>query len=70
VSAAHQARSPGVIPHPAGVPAQHRGLVPEHQQLGALLPVPADHQHGQAEQPAHQQADDLERHLASQPSPR
>ena len=58
----------GVVPYPAGVAAQHRVLVPEHQQLGALHPVPADHHDSQAEQPAHEQAGDLEQHLASQPS--
>ena len=36
----------GFVPDPAGVPAQHRVLVPEHQQLGVLLPVPAGHQDG------------------------
>jgi hypothetical protein len=56
-----------VVPYPAGVPAQHRVLVPEHSQLGVLLPITADHQDSQAEQPAHQQAGDLEQHLASQP---
>ena len=39
----------GVVAHPAGVPAQHRVLVPEHQQLGVLRPVPADYQDSQAE---------------------
>src|SRR5450755_4627668 len=34
----------GVVPYPAGVPAQHRVLVPEHQQPGVLRPVTADHQ--------------------------
>jgi hypothetical protein len=59
----------GLVPYPAGVPAQHRVLVPEHQQLGVLRAVPADHQDSQAEQPAHHQADDLHQHLASQPLP-
>ena len=36
-----------LIPHPAGVPAQHRVLVPEHQELGVLRPVPAKHQRDQ-----------------------
>ena len=49
VRAANQARSAGLVPYPAGVPAQHRVLVPEHQQLGVLLPVTADHQDSQAE---------------------
>jgi hypothetical protein len=31
------------------VPAQHRVLVPEYQQLGILRPVAAEHQDGQAE---------------------
>jgi len=39
----------GFVPHPPGVPAQHRVLVPEHQQLGVLRPVPVEHQHSQAE---------------------
>jgi hypothetical protein len=59
----------GLVPYPAGVPAQYRVLVPEHQQLGVLRPVPADHHGSQAEQPAHQRADDLEQHQVSQPSP-
>jgi hypothetical protein len=59
----------GLVPYPAGVPAQHCVLVPEHQQPGVLRAVPADHQDSQAEQPAHQQADDLQQHLASQPLP-
>jgi hypothetical protein len=40
----------GVAPYPADVPAQHRVLVPEHQQLSALRPVAADHQDSQADQ--------------------
>jgi hypothetical protein len=36
-------------PYPAGVPAQYRVLVPEHQQLGIPLLVTADHQDSQAE---------------------
>lgn len=39
----------GVVPYPAGVSAQQRVLVPEHQQLRVLLPVTADHQDSQAE---------------------
>src|ERR1019366_6057792 len=49
--------------------AQHRVLVPEYQQLSIFRPVAAEHQDGQAEQPANQQVDDLEQHPASQPSP-
>jgi len=41
------------------VPAQHRVLLPEHEQLGILRPVAAECQDGQAEDPARQQ-DDLE----------
>jgi len=41
------------------VPAQHRVLVPEHEQLGILGPVTAEYQDGQAEYPARQQIDDL-----------
>ena len=57
-----------LIPYPAGVPAQHRVLVPEHEQLSSLRPVAAEHQDSQAEYPARQQVDDLEQHPASQPS--
>ena len=57
-----------LVPYPAGVPAQHRVLVPEHEQLGIFRPVAAEHQDGQAEYPARQQVDDLEQHPASQPS--
>jgi hypothetical protein len=38
-----------VVPHAAGVPAQHRVLVPEHQQLSVLRPVIAGHQDSRAE---------------------
>jgi hypothetical protein len=31
------------------VPAQHRVLVPEHEQLGILRPVTAERHDGQAE---------------------
>jgi predicted polyphosphate/ATP-dependent NAD kinase len=48
------------------VPAQHRVLVPEHQQLSILRQVPAERQDSQAEYPARQQIDDLEQHPASQ----
>jgi hypothetical protein len=47
------------------MPAQHRILVPEHEQLGIFRPVTAEHQDGQAEYPARQQVDDLEQHPAS-----
>jgi hypothetical protein len=50
--------------------AQHRVLVPEHQQLDIFRPVAAEHQDSHAEYPARQQVDDLEQHPASQPSPR
>lgn len=57
-----------LVPYPAGVPAQHRVLMPEHEQLGILSPVTAEHQDSQAEYPARQLIDDLEQHPASQPS--
>ena len=56
-----------VIPYPADIPAQHRVLVPEYEQLGVFRPVSAEHQDGQAKHPARQQVDDLEQHPASQP---
>jgi hypothetical protein len=49
-----------LVPDPADVAAQHRVLVLEHQQLSLLPPLPAQHQHGQAEYPANQQVGDLE----------
>ena len=39
----------GLVPYPAGVPTQHRVLVPEHQQLSLLGQVPAEHQDGEVE---------------------
>ena len=56
-----------LVSYPAGMPAQHRVLVPEHEQFGIFRPVTAEHQDGQAEHPARQQVDDLEQHPASQP---
>ncbi len=38
-AAANQARSAGPVTHPAHTPAQHRVLVPEHQQPAALTSV-------------------------------
>jgi len=38
-----------LVPDTAGVPAQHRVLMPEHQQLGVLRLVPAEHQYKQPE---------------------
>jgi hypothetical protein len=52
------------------VAAQHRVLVPEHQQFSSHRLVAAEHQDSYAEYPARQQIDDLEQHPASQPSPR
>jgi hypothetical protein len=57
-----------LVPYPAGVSAQHRVLVPEHEQLGIFRPVAEKRQDSQAEYPARQQVDDLEQHPASQPS--
>jgi hypothetical protein len=54
-----------LVPHPPGVPAQHRVLVPEYQQFGVLRLVPAEHQDSQAKCPAHEQAGDLEQHPAA-----
>jgi hypothetical protein len=52
------------------VAAQHRVLVPEHEQLSILRQIPAEHEGSKAEYPANQQIDDLEQHSASQPSSR
>ncbi len=54
-----------LIPHPADVSAQHRVLVPEHQQLSILRQVATEYQDGQAEYSAREQVDDLEQHPAS-----
>jgi hypothetical protein len=54
-----------LVPHPADVPAQHRVLVPEHQQFSILRQVAAEHQDGQAEYPVYEQVDDFEQHPAS-----
>ena len=67
VSAANQARSAG--PYPAGLPAQHRILMPEHQHFGRYRPVAAQQNDDQAKCPPGQHVDDLEKHPPSQPSP-
>jgi hypothetical protein len=38
-----------LVPHPVGMPSQHRVLVPEDQQLSIPRLIPAEHQHSQAE---------------------
>jgi hypothetical protein len=58
----------GLVPHSAGMAAQHCVLVPEHKQFSILRPVATEHQDSQAEYRAHQQVDDLQQHPASQPS--
>ena len=40
------------VPDPAGVAAQHRVLVAEHEQLGILRQVTAGYQDSEAEYPA------------------
>src|SRR6266702_3716820 len=58
-----------LVPYPAGGPARHRVLVPEHEQLSILRPVPAEYQDSQAEYPANKQVDDLEQHSATITAP-
>ena len=41
-----------VVQDPAGVAAQHRVLVAEHEQLSILRQVPAEYQDSEAEYPA------------------
>ena len=48
-SAANQAPVARLVPHPVGMPSQHRVLVPEDQQLSIPRLIPAEHQHRQAE---------------------
>jgi hypothetical protein len=43
--------------------------MPEHQQLGILRQITAEHEADQAEYLARKRIDDLEQHPASQPSP-
>ena len=50
--------------------AQHRLLVPEHEQLSIPRQVPAEPGASETEYPARWQVDDLEQYTASQPSPR
>ena len=57
---------PLLVSDPASVSAQHRVLVPQHQQL-SIFRQAADRQDSQAKYPASQQVDDLEQHQASQP---
>jgi hypothetical protein len=52
VSAASHARSAGWYRTRVGVAAQHRVLVPEHQQFSVLRQVCAECQDSQAEYPA------------------
>ena len=52
------------------VAAQHRVLMPEHEQLSILLLVATAPQGGQAEHPTRQHIGDLEQHSASQAPPR
>src|SRR6266700_477268 len=56
-----------VVPDPADVAAEHRVLVPEHQQLSGLCLVAVERQRSRTEDAARQQVDDLEQHPASQP---
>jgi hypothetical protein len=54
-----------VIPYPADIPAQHRVLVPEYEQLGVFARSARNTR--TAKHPARQQVDDLEQHPASRP---
>ena len=58
-----------LVPYAADMAAQHRVLVPEHQQFSSLHLVTAEHQDSRAEYPPRQEVEDLEQHPASQPSP-
>jgi len=41
-----------LVTHAADVTAEHRVLVPEHQQLSILSQVPAEYEDSEAEYPA------------------
>ena len=69
VSAANQTRSAGSY---RTRPAFRRSTAFSCQSTSNsafFVRSPAEHQHSQAEQPAHHQTDDLEQHRVSQPSP-
>jgi hypothetical protein len=53
-----------LVADPAGLAAQHRVLVPEHQELGVLGHLTPGQHHQTAEQTANEQVDDREDHSA------
>jgi hypothetical protein len=54
-----------LIAHPADMPAQHRVLVPEHEQLGIFAGSPRNTTMARPSTRAREQVDDLEQHPAS-----
>jgi hypothetical protein len=63
-SAESHSRSAGWVADPADLAAQHRVLVPEHQELGVLGHLTLGQHHQTAEQTANEQVDDREDHSA------
>ena len=57
-----------LVADPADLAAQHRVLVPEHQELGILGHLTPGQHHQAAEQTAHEQVDDREDHSAMIPT--
>ena len=57
-----------LVADPADLAAQHRVLVPEHQELGILGYLTPGQHHQAAEQTAHKQVDDREDHSAMIPA--
>jgi hypothetical protein len=56
-SAASHSRFGWLVADPADLAAQHRVLVPEHQELGILGHLAPGQHHQAAEQAAHEQVD-------------
>ena len=54
-----------LIPRPAGLSAQHRVLMAQHQQFGRSRPVAAEQRDDQAGYPTDQRVNDLEQHPPS-----
>jgi hypothetical protein len=57
------------VTNPADLATQYRVLMPKHQHLGCYRLVTATQHGDQAENPAGQYIDELEKHRSSQPSP-
>jgi hypothetical protein len=59
---------PAKLADPAGLPAQHRVLVPKYQEFGVLGHLTPGQHHQTTEQTANEQVDDRKDHLAMIPT--